>query len=1514
MADGNWRKRDEFDTNSSEEEDEPVELRNKCTMVEKTASLDISNSYRREMTTGREMIEDIFNKFDMDEYGSTPPRTRIKNKTRDWDRKQQKLEAATTKAIRGNRMSRKVNRRNTLDCALLNEIFIDDDTKKCDKRSMQLLRESERDMKLSSGAIYPIAGSPTPINTSPSKTSSTTPNYSKNVINTNKISTPYDERDSFPPCRVAASNISCLSVIPKLIETGNRFMSVTSRPIGCRSSAPAQAFQNLQKESNGQNSFVNASAIHQPKNIVNNAGLSDKSMLQTRQEFHETFANLIKLGSSDKQDAKLSSEDYLWQTELKDMIWLELQARHASRTLEQQDKYLYSARQGIPDLLNKILNYRFVRRFEREVSVSSTDSGVSEHSPHPSMPSTPESTCTAETQSKPTGCSQCYSMYCKDCQEQQTIALREVEELLTRLEAAEALYPSSQILANFHPVYRSPKFVGRVKAMCLWYNITRHHRLKLLIVGKIFARLQGKAFQWPLSENKMVDSSASSSIQENEDSGRDSIDSRKVPQPKIPKVKFTCDGDSSSSPADSVSVSPSDSIDSMRDTQNCSLDAIENQSVLNMHEYQDIFKHVDLCGMSHSPSLSNMPLSPYRKYIEHVLKSRGLGQSLSFLHRLHNTVLRKAHATLEVPGAEESDLDFDGFNDEIRETEIPLSKDHEEELRRYGIWSEEATSLNLPSYVPAFVFLSIMPLEVMHEYLRMRLESKPVTPNPLSLEQLMKELREGLILAMTHRERYNKHIHTAFYDKETELEKHMLILEDYDATVYLEYVEQWVLVAAPEGHRKNALDKEWMFSKLICPMIPGQHANVAKKFCQIVSDLLQITGNRLINRSQDLDNQINDKTNLNEDEKKWQILTVCRNIQALFTLEREKTMRLMSFAKSLCRDIEMPDFHRDHDSDGRDFVCQVVKDAVTKLQKDVLSVRDKLTKIIERVQERCDVKYLGDKIDEADKMSILSRAREILHQGYKFGFEYHKDISRLFETKIVSCKDKSCEFNLSLGIINFAKMWMEFVTQRCERGRGVRPRWATLGLEFLIAACDPSNTVKLSDYEFDDLKTKMDACISHVVGIGTEPADKIRKPRASPRARKISPNAPTRTPNRRNLSPRISNEQRQFMNSMSVREEVTSPTSAPNTPELVRKQTSCDQVDNVVSASSTLLRVPKMNNFGPALRQVRVRDAVNHLDLEIDRKMRDKKLIGQIKTIHSSDKIQIKLRSVNFRWHRGIKIGQGRFGKVYTAVNNLTGELMAMKEIAIQPGETKAIRNVAEELKIFEGISHKHLVKLYGVEIHREELLIFMELCSEGTLESLVEMSNGLHEGLTRRYAAQLLDAVAELHRHGVVHRDIKPANIFLTKSGNCLKLGDFGSAVKIQAHTTIPGELQAYVGTQAYMAPEVFTRNHTDGHGRAADIWSVGCVVIEMASGKRPWAQFDQNYQIMFKVGMGESPEIPDTLSEEGQNFLQNCLEHNPKERWLASELLQHHFCKVDFHDDASTENDDNQKSNASK
>lgn len=98
-------------------------------------------------------------------------------------------------------------------------------------------------------------------------------------------------------------------------------------------------------------------------------------------------------------------------------------------------------------------------------------------------------------------CSGCLSMYCRACVRAQGEALRQVEGLLARLEAAEALYPSSQAFAAHYPLYKSPEFTGRVKAMCLWYNMTKHHRLKLQILGKLLMMLHTKKKQDETSDS-----------------------------------------------------------------------------------------------------------------------------------------------------------------------------------------------------------------------------------------------------------------------------------------------------------------------------------------------------------------------------------------------------------------------------------------------------------------------------------------------------------------------------------------------------------------------------------------------------------------------------------------------------------------------------------------------------------------------------------------------------------------------------------------------------------------------------------------------------------------------------------------------------------------------------------------------------------------------------------------------------------------------------------------------------
>lgn len=123
----------------------------------------------------------------------------------------------------------------------------------------------------------------------------------------------------------------------------------------------------------------------------------------------------------------------------------------------------------------------------------------------------------------------------------------------------------------------------------------------------------------------------------------------------------------------------------------------------------------------------------------------------------------------------------------------------------------------------------------------------------------------------------------------------------------------------------------------------------------------------------------------------------------------------------------------------------------------------------------------------------------------------------------------------------------------------------------------------------------------------------------------------------------------------------------------------------------------------------RVRDAVEQLDAQIDRDLMNQRLIGRVVTVsnNSVGKSHIGRKCVTFSWQRGIKIGQGRFGKVYTAVNNNTGEMMAVKSIAVQQNDLNTVRRVAEELKILEGITHRNLVKYYGIEIHRVSLLYF---------------------------------------------------------------------------------------------------------------------------------------------------------------------------------------------------------------
>ncbi|XP_037494301.1 mitogen-activated protein kinase kinase kinase NPK1 isoform X2 [Jatropha curcas] len=262
------------------------------------------------------------------------------------------------------------------------------------------------------------------------------------------------------------------------------------------------------------------------------------------------------------------------------------------------------------------------------------------------------------------------------------------------------------------------------------------------------------------------------------------------------------------------------------------------------------------------------------------------------------------------------------------------------------------------------------------------------------------------------------------------------------------------------------------------------------------------------------------------------------------------------------------------------------------------------------------------------------------------------------------------------------------------------------------------------------------------------------------------------------------------------------------------------------------------------------------------------------------------------RWRKGELIGCGAFGRVYMGMNLDSGELLAVKQVLIAANsaskeKTQAhIRELEEEVKLLKNLSHPNIVRYLGTAREDDSLNILLEFVPGGSISSLL--------GKFGSFPESLLLGLEYLHKNGIMHRDIKGANILVDNKG-CIKLADFGASKKVVELATINGA-KSMKGTPYWMAPEVILQT---GHSFSADIWSVGCTVIEMATGKPPWSQQYQEVAALFHIGTTKShPPIPDHLSIEAKDFLLKCLQKEPNLRSTASDLLQHPFVTGEYHE----------------
>ena len=253
-------------------------------------------------------------------------------------------------------------------------------------------------------------------------------------------------------------------------------------------------------------------------------------------------------------------------------------------------------------------------------------------------------------------------------------------------------------------------------------------------------------------------------------------------------------------------------------------------------------------------------------------------------------------------------------------------------------------------------------------------------------------------------------------------------------------------------------------------------------------------------------------------------------------------------------------------------------------------------------------------------------------------------------------------------------------------------------------------------------------------------------------------------------------------------------------------------------------------------------------------------------------------------------MAEARFCNIYQCINMKTGELLILKSYPTMRNNSNflsEIKKVRKEARILNKLNHKNIIKLYQTETSNENIQLIMECIPGGCLEEIISKYKVLEEEIIKNYLKQIIEVVKFLSSLGIAHNNIKAEKVFITSAG-VLKLSGFKNFTskneEFNENDLIYNKVK---NLHQFLAPEVLDGQEPN---TASDVWSIGCLAIQLSSGKEPFYYLSADNDQVLKILASKKfvinyPKVSTVL----RSFIELCLKLEPTSRPDVNDLAKH-------------------------